>query len=172
MLKLYRKFEYWEAWDAGSTVTIHWGTVGERGEIRSVQKQPLKPSEKTIESESQPRRSEGFREIPFERHIAIVVQYRLDSWGSPEDLGLRHKVEGILNECLGWTGNGFCDGGDIGSGVMNVFSYVVNPDVAIETIRDELSTRKLLGRAVIAVREGEDYRVAWPESYSDEFSIF
>ena len=30
-----------------------------------------------------------------------------------------------MNECLGWTGNGFSDGGDIGSGSASRFYLVM-----------------------------------------------
>jgi hypothetical protein len=31
-----------------------------------------------------------------------------------------------MNECLGWTGNGSCDGGDIGRGKVNIINYVID----------------------------------------------
>lgn len=86
----------------------------------------------------------------------------------------RHKVEGIFNECLGWTGNGRCDGGDIGSGTINVFSIVVDPHHARDAMVEALKKHQLLEGAVIAVRnknEEEDYTVLWPKGFKEPFSI-
>lgn len=35
-----------------------------------------------------------------------------------------------MNETLGWTGLGFCDGGSIGSGTMEVCNFVVDFEIA------------------------------------------
>jgi hypothetical protein len=46
--------------------------------------------------------------------------------GSTADLDKRVAVEELMNEGLGWTGLGHCDGGDIGSGTMKIFCYVAD----------------------------------------------
>ncbi len=92
--------------------------------------------------------------------------------GSAEELEKRHQVENTLNECLGWTGNGHCDGGDIGSYTINAFSWVVDPHIACKTIVDALRDSGLLQGAVIAYRDREEeYEVLWPSDYSEPFSI-
>jgi hypothetical protein len=174
MLKLYRRrqdgHDYWEAWDADGKVTIHWGQLGETGETRTIPTTFFRSAKKIIETESKLPRTEGYREIEIDDHYQVVVQYQLGSnWGTDDDLKTRHEIESIFNECFGWTGNGMCDGGDIGSGMMNIFSYVVDPTIALRTMRNELSSRGLLDSAIIAVREGDEYRVVWPENFSGDF---
>ena len=86
--------------------------------------------------------------------------------------GARHGVEDILNECLGWTGNGHCDGGDIGSGTINAYSFVVDPYLAKDSIVNALKKHAIMAGAIIAIQRGEDYEVVWPEDFDGKFSIF
>jgi hypothetical protein len=43
-----------------------------------------------------------------------------------------------MNETLGWTGLGHCDGGSIGSGSMEVCCLVVDAEIAKQTILSDL----------------------------------
>jgi hypothetical protein len=175
MVKLYRRggqaVEYWEAWDeANGFVTVHWGKLGQTGQSKSMRVPPGEPAEAFIAALAQPRRGEGYAEIDLEDHAQLVVQYRTEGWGSTDDLDRRHKVEGVLNECLGWTGNGHCDGGDIGSGSINVFSFVVDPHLARDAIVAALRDPRLLDGAVIAVARADNFEVLWPPDHPGDFS--
>ena len=134
MIKLYKREPgsvlYWEAWENQGVVTIHRGVVGERGQTREIQVGGGREAGSIIDEEAAAPRRDGFRELSNEEQVSFVIQYRLDNWGSGEDLKKRHAVENVMNECLGWTGNGHCDGGDIGSGSINVWCFVVEPTSA------------------------------------------
>lgn len=177
MIKLYKRTEkvclYWEAWDAGGRlVTIHWGSLGKTGRNKSIRIPPGKSAKGVIRRESEEPLANGYQEIGSEEHAQIVVQYKTkDEWGDTADLDKRYQVEGILNECLGWTGNGHCDGGDIGSGEINVYSFVVDPKLAKDAIVKALKKNKLLKGAVIAIQNEDEYEVLWPEDFEGEFSI-
>jgi hypothetical protein len=177
MLKLYqrsgKKIFYWETWDDGRKLVIHWGTLGTRGKTKTVRISGSTSTRKAIAAHSEKPKKEGYAEIDLEDHAQIVVQYRTETWGNVDDLDKRNRVEGILNECLGWTGNGHCDGGDIGSGSINTFSFVVDPKLAGETIVKALRKEQLLDGAVIAyAKPGEDdHTVVWPKNFRGEFSI-
>lgn len=43
-----------------------------------------------------------------------------------------------MNECLGRTGNGCCDGSDYGSGTLNIFTFTIDQELALTTIRAKL----------------------------------
>jgi hypothetical protein len=58
--------------------------------------------------------------------------------GTPADLEKRHKLEDRLNETLGWTGIGHCDGGSIGSGTMEACCLVVDFEAAKRVIEADL----------------------------------
>ena len=174
MLKLYKQidgaFHYTEAWRNGGEVTLHWGRVGDRGKSETYLIDGELTSEPAVENVLKDAYADGCKEIELDDHVQVIVQYRTESWGSPEDLDKRHRVENVLNECLGWTGNGHCDGGDIGSGSINAYSFVVDTGRAKETIVDALRSARLLDGAIIAVEKDGDYDVVWPESYDGDFS--
>ena len=62
--------------------------------------------------------------------------------GTPKDLEKRHALEERMNETLGWTGVGHCDGGSIGSGTMEVCCFVVDFDTAKRVIEEDLKGTK------------------------------
>jgi hypothetical protein len=175
MLNLYKRgrtgTRFWQAWTHGAWGVTNEGTLGVRGKMKHLKPQVGKKMAEIIAEAVQKQRAKGYAEITPEEHFQVVVQYRLETWGSVDDLGKGHKIEFLFNECLGWTGNGRCDGNDIGSGSMNIFSIVVDHDLAVETMGGELRKKKLLKGAVIAVRHGEEYRVAYPLRYKGEFSL-
>ncbi|WP_328816723.1 hypothetical protein [Priestia flexa] len=82
-----------------------------------------------------------------------------------EVLDKRHHVEDLMNECLGWTGNGFCDGGDIGSFTANIVNYVIDPEKATQTIIENLEKNNLLEGAKIAYLDddSDEYVALYPE---------
>ncbi|MGD0901913.1 MAG: hypothetical protein ABR924_03125 [Terracidiphilus sp.] len=179
MLKLYRTTErvteYWEAWeDTPTRVIVHWGKIGEKGDSRKVSvKSGTRPSG-IIKREAEPLRAAGFKTRRPEEHAQIVIQYKLEGWGSGKDHDRRVQVENLMNECLGWTGLGHCDGGDIGSGTMNVFCDVVDAAVAALIVVSDLRENGQLEGAVIAARErnGDDeYKVLWPEGFAGTFDL-
>jgi len=112
--------------------------------------------------------AERFKEI--EEHKVLIVQYRTEKALSPGDLEQRQRVENVLDECLKQTGNGYCDGGDIGDGTINVFLHVLDLDHAIETIVEALSNIHLLDGAMIALETEEGFKVLWPQEFVGGFS--
>jgi hypothetical protein len=168
-----RGIRYWEAWTRGLWGVVHEGNVGERGKSNDLVPWPGRPVEQQIAEEVTKARGKGYTEIPGEEQHQVVVQYRLQTWGSVEDLDKAHEIEHLFNQCLGWTGNGFCDGNDIGSGCLNIFSIVADAALAAQTMVAELQQHDLLGGAVIAARYGveEEYRVLYPSDFKGEFSL-
>lgn len=175
MLKLYKRgrgvLRYWEAWTRGAWVVVHEGKLGEQGKVKHLEPQQGKTPDQVIAEVAEKPRAKGYAEIPREEQYQVIVQYRLKTWGSVEDLGKAHKIEDLFNECLGWTGNGFCDGNDIGSGCLNIFSIVIDPQLGARTMIAELRKHKLLGGAVVAARYGEEYRIVYPPDFKGPFSL-
>ena len=66
------------------------------------------------------------------------MSYNVRGVGTAADLSKRHKLEERLNETLGWTGLGMCDGGSIGSGTMEVCCFVVDFALAKSVIEADL----------------------------------
>lgn len=145
MLKLYKLSEqekkYWETWgnDDGSHV-VHWGQLGTRGQSKTVKSTLLQKAESTIQKEvTRLTSKDGYRVVPPERHFTLLIEYAIEGMGTKADLDKRHRLEARMNETLGWTGLGACDGGSIGSGTMEVCNFVVDFDVAKQTIEKDLA---------------------------------
>ena len=141
MLKLYRfsssTKDYWETWDNGDgTHTVHWGALGAKGQTKTVKGSPLKESEKIIQSEIDELVANGYQ--PPEHEYRLLIEYSVDGMGAKEDVEKRHRLEDRMNETLGWTGLGHCDGGSIGSGTMEVCNFVVDFETAKQIIEGDL----------------------------------
>lgn len=143
MLKLYKisdaRKQYWETWSNGNGFhTVHWGELGTRGESKTIKSSFFKKAETIIQKEVDGLVANGFRPIEQEEHATLVIEYLVDGMGAQEDIEKRHRLEALMNETLGWTGLGACDGGSIGSGSMEVCNFVVDFDVAKAVIEKEL----------------------------------
>jgi hypothetical protein len=80
----------------------------------------------------------GYEPLDEEEVSVVLIEYAVDGFGTPEDLDKRHALEERMNETLGWTGLGHCDGGSIGSGSMEVCCLVVDAEIAKQTILSDL----------------------------------
>jgi len=143
MLKLYKiepsQILYWETWDNDDdTHTVHWGELGSQGESTDIRSSLFKKAESKTQAEIDRLVAEGYHPINIEEHRTLLIEYEIDGFGDSQDLDKRHQLEERMNETLGWTGLGLCDGGSAGSGTMEVCSYVVSFDVAREVIATDL----------------------------------
>jgi hypothetical protein len=160
MLKLYKRAEdghldYHEAWADSGKLIEHWGVVGTRGETRE-HPLPQRDAEREIVRVLADARERGFEEIELEDHVPLMVEYRVDGDGTPEDLEKRYRVEARLNELLGWMGLGACDGGSIGSGTMEVACHVVDFEVAERVVRADLQGTELADFSRIYAEDADE----------------
>jgi predicted DNA-binding WGR domain protein len=142
MIKLYKNgmpaAEYHEAWVSGGEVTEHWGRVGTNGETRMHTADPQLDDDANIERVLAGVRSRGFEELDEDDERTLLVEYSSNGMGNANDVDKLHRLEDKLNEVLGWTGLGHCDGGSIGSGTMEACCYVADFEVAAAVIREAL----------------------------------
>lgn len=143
MLKLYRFSEhakkYWETWEAedGSHI-VHYGELGTRGISTTIESTPERSARSSIQGGIDAVIAHGFAPIGEEDHAVLMIEYAIEGLGSRLDLDKRHRLEDRMNELLGWTGLGACDGGSIGSGTMEVCVFVVDVEVAKQVIQADL----------------------------------
>lgn len=143
MLKLYKlidnQLHYWETWDKDEkTAIVHWGIVGQCGEDKEVKGGFFSNFRKTVQEEIDEKVKEGYAEFDETKMAFLEVEYKIDGFGTDQDLEKRHRLEEHLNELLGWTGLGHVDGGSIGSGTMEAGCVVVDFDIAKKVIEDNL----------------------------------
>ncbi|MGO9466620.1 MAG: hypothetical protein ACLQIB_18355 [Isosphaeraceae bacterium] len=147
MLKLYRReagkvAAYHEAWAHGSTITEHWGPIGERGETREHRLNKKLSEDENLKQVLAKALAVGFQPIEVDEHARLLIEYPVAGKGTTQDLKKRHALEERMNETLGWTGLGHCDGGSIGSGTMEVCCFVVDFETAKRLIEEDLKDTK------------------------------
>ena len=144
MEKLYKavsgKTWYWEYWDNDDgTFTTHWGELGTRGESRVIEPGLIASAESKLETAEKTALGDGYEPVPPDEHRVVLIEYPIDGMGSSADVEKRHRLQTRMDETLGWTGLGHCDGGSIGSGTMEVCCIVVDAVMAIRVIKDDLT---------------------------------
>ncbi|MFC3209652.1 hypothetical protein [Planomicrobium okeanokoites] len=174
MIKLVKEVDntvaYWEVWKDGKKLTVHSGFVGETGEAEEVKLKMFERAEKIMEELAEEKLAEGYDYLDEDELIELVLQYPYEEQHMEKALEKRQQVEDLMNNCLGWTGNGACDGGDIGSGTTNIFNYVIDVEKALKTILEELTEENLLANVKIAfLDEDEEYIGLYPKG--TEFDI-
>lgn len=169
MVKLYNKSNnetcYFEIWiNEDKTLTIHKGILGEVGETENLDvREKALPLDALFSKYISQQKELGYEEI--EDLTELIIQYSYGKESSQKELSeKRDHIESLSNNCLGWTGNGHCDGGDIGSETMNIFCYVIDKDIAIHTILEVLEDEGLLDNLKIAYadEQTEEYIGIYP----------
>ncbi|RJS50130.1 WGR domain-containing protein [Bacillus sp. PK3_68] len=169
MIKMIKQLDdeivYWEVWRDGRTLVIHYGTVGDTGETEEKKLALSQKAKKVMDELANEKANEGYDYLDEDELFELVVQYPCEENQMDAVLEKRHHVEELMNECLGWTGNGACDGGDIGSGTANIFNYVVDIEKATKTILNELKNNNFLEGVKMAYfhPEEESYIALYPE---------
>ncbi|WP_428330438.1 hypothetical protein [Mucilaginibacter sp.] len=143
MLKLYKQVDneihYWETWEKDAkTGVIHWGIVGEKGTQREVYSGIFSSFKKIVQKEIDRQLSKGYQQVDVDDHFTLLIEYKLEGIDTPEALDKRTQLQIRMNQTLGWTGLGHCDGGSIGSGTMEVCCLVVDFDIAKHIIEQDL----------------------------------
>ena len=133
--------KYWETWEnTDGSFTIHWGKLGHVGETKIVKNSLFNKAVKSVSKAMTERRECGFAE--FYDISVLLIEYEVDGFGTDEDLKKRHDLQDRMDEILGWTGLGHCDGGSVGSGTMEVCTFVVDADIAKSVISKDLKDTK------------------------------
>lgn len=142
MLKLYKRIEntllYHAAWMGRVSITEHWGIVGERGETRDHKRNKRLEEKHQLEQVLGKARAAGFRPIEVEDQTKLLIEYAVEGMGTHTDLKKREALQDRLDDVLGWSGLGTCDGGSMGSGTMETCCHVVNFEVAKRVIEEDL----------------------------------
>lgn len=143
MLKLYklddRPPRYWETWEnQDGSHTVHWGVLGETGQSRSIDSSAPDSATKRIRAEVDGTMARGYRPVDLDDHSILLIEYAVDGFGTDEDLDKRHKLQARMDDTLGWTGLGHCDGGSSGSGTMEACCFVVDFELARSVIEADL----------------------------------
>ena len=139
MLKLYKRIEadlhYHEAWADGSRVVEHLGKVGERGNTRRHEADPGLSEEENIARVLSEPPAAGFP--PVATPESLMIENVVAGMGSADDLEKRHALQARMEETLGWTDGGPCDGGSSGLGTMAARCLVVDFEIARRVVEED-----------------------------------
>jgi hypothetical protein len=160
MLKLYKNkdgvISYWETWDNDEkSGTIHWGELGNRGQDRVVKSGLFSNFHKEIQREIDEKIKEGFGPVDDEDLVTLLIEFKVDGMGTTADVDKRTRLQKRMDETLGWTGLGHCDGGSIGSGTMEVCCLVVDFETAKTTIEKDLANTEFSDYIRVFEESGE-----------------
>lgn len=143
MLKIYKDINgilnYWEAWDNGDeTATIHFGRVGQVGQIQEIKSEVFVDCEELIQRKADKKIASGYAEFDKEKLSHLEIEYRADGDGSERDIEKRELLEERLDQALGWLGLGHVDGGTIRDGSLEIVCVVVDFEIAKKMIEQDL----------------------------------
>ncbi|MGI1807073.1 DUF2716 domain-containing protein [Exiguobacterium sp. TDN 0502] len=157
---------YQTIYTEGRLIIQHQGIVGEwvRAEdVREIRVSRFKRLGVQILLLVEEFERQGYRELNETDYTELVVQFSYEKGQEETALERRHMMEEVINDCLLHTGNGYCEGGDIGSGTTNIFYHVLDVEAAIALIFEEMKARNVQDEPKIAVQEGAAYTVRYPQ---------
>jgi hypothetical protein len=156
MFKSYRaegaNLGYREAWVDGDFVVEHWGTCGERGSTRRHEAADNAKRREVLAALSASAEQDGYRSIAIADHGTIVARRPTVEARWEADLELRYELQKVLDDELGWTGLGHCDGGSTGGGSMEVFCYVVDINAGLSVVNRQLADPRFRGFVAVTPR--------------------
>ena len=180
MQKLFKQLPghtlYWEGWEEDEQAIVHTGTVGDTGETRVLSAGSSTSLTELLEKEQKAAVEAGYKEIALEEYAEFVVKLpAVQSCALPD---IESTLEEILDDFLGWTGNGLCESIESDGTFVTAFCYVLEPELAVYTVKEALLEHSLLDDAILASNSGwqseeeEDnsFTVHWPEDFEGEFS--
>ena len=142
-MKLYKrvdgKLHFWETWDINDkTGATNKGIVGQRGDYKEIKSGLFSSFRKEIQKEIDNYCKDGYMEVNIEDYFTLLIEFTVEGMGTSKDVEKRTRLQDRMNETLGWTGLGHCDGGSIGSGTMEVCCYVIDYEIAKSVIAQDL----------------------------------
>ena len=142
-MKLYKRVDgeihFWETWDIDDkTGAVHKGIIGHRGDYRKIKSGLFSNYRKEVQKEIDQYCKDGYQKVDIEDHFTLLIEFKVDEMGTTEDVEKRIRLQERMDDILGWTGLGHCDGGSIGSGTMEVCCFVIDFEVAKSVTEENL----------------------------------
>lgn len=137
--------QYHEAWFDGEVVNEHWGVVGDRGQLREHEVPAGTDPEAVVSRLLATAEARAFQPIDDEDFVFLIIEHAIEGFGTASDLEFRFALQTRMDETLGWTGLGYCDGGSTGSGTFEVCCVVLDFEIAKSVIEKDLENTEFHG---------------------------
>jgi hypothetical protein len=171
LVKLYKVengiLNYWEIWDTDTSLFIHSGELGDTGESKTLQIKPNK-LKNIADQQIQNKIDEGYFHLDDDQLNDLIIQF--EAYESAEDLNFREAIQNIINQTLGWTGNGHSINADIGNGKINIFSNVIDPYIACQAILKAIQEQGIHRDFLIVLKKQSGFEVLYPENFIGNFT--
>lgn len=174
MIRLIKKTSngtfYWQVWKVEKHLYILSGTLGGSGVQEELPLKLFESSKKLMKKLAAEKANQGYEYVDAKSLIKVSIQYRYEVEEQFEEMEEKSfYVEDLLEEALHTTGNGELYGSEIGDGAGITFCLVVDVDIALETIKKELSQHNVIEGAEIAFLNEEGVYVSlYPEGANFE----
>lgn len=173
MVKLYKTIDgvihYFEMWiDEDNQLTSHTGILGDVGNTEYFD-EPNKAEDLLPARVAMAKAIKTYEDLGYNRDVhftELIIQFPYDVKYKASEIAQEvENLEQVLNNCLGWTGNGHCDTADAEAGIISAFCYVVDKTIATDTILDALDEDGLAHdslRIAYANEKTEEYELLYP----------
>lgn len=133
------KLHYWKTWDKDAkTGIVHWGIIGHPGQNKEVKSGLLASHTSKIQKEIEQNIRDGYAPFDEENYVPLEIEYKIEGFGTEQDLDKRHRLEEKMDLIMFWTGLGKTNGGSIGSGTMEVGCSVVDFEITKKVVTAHL----------------------------------
>lgn len=172
MIRLLKKEEkewrYWEGWyeEKEQLYVAHFGKVGETGDHYAVLAEHVEGgTHQVLQAWADERKETGYVDVKSADLRLLTIQF---PHLQESDTESRYAIEYMLDECLGRTGNGHCDGGDDSRQGLALICRVVQMDKAVAEVVQALRERSLLEEVCLYADEEDGQSI--PLSTSRAFT--
>ncbi|WP_144549670.1 hypothetical protein [Bacillus sp. X1(2014)] len=150
---------YWVIWRDRRILKVYSGTVGEVGRKNEILLSLSSEVKETLNKIVKEKINEGFRYIEEDDLTTLIVKKCNKKDDDKIALKKQTYLKNVIDGILFWTGNGYCDGGEIGMEVSQIFNYVIDVEKAVQEIIEELENENLL----------EGVEISYFNSVKDEY---
>ena len=144
MIRAYKEVNddllYFHIWETDENNAVFYqGVMGNEGELEHVSANSSDELTDKINHKVDELNKAGWSGIDDDEYDTLIIEYKIDGWGTENDLKKRHIIQDRMDQLLGWTGVGWCDGGSIGSGTMEICCIVFDYQLAYDIINEDLN---------------------------------
>jgi hypothetical protein len=144
MIRAYKEVNddllYFHIWETDENKAVFYqGVMGNEGELEHVSANSSDELTDKINHKVDELNKTGWSGIDDDEYDVLIIEYKIEGDGTEAEHKKRQAVQDKMNEVLGWTGVGYCDGGSIGSGTMEICCIVFDYQLAYDIINEALN---------------------------------